>query len=215
MEKPPVPQKTLAVILVLAVAFLAVFFLADEPVTQFRELTGNNPVATAVAFSFLMFISTVIAPITVFPIIPVTAVAIGSLSTALLSILAWAAGAIAAFLIARHFGRPILRRFVSLEEIDRYERLVPDGARFVWIVLLRMVLPVDVLSYALGLFSRMELWKYSLATLLGVAPFSFVLAYLGPAVVGGEVFLVLALGILLAVGASAGYFVWRWKSAKK
>jgi len=38
--------------------------------------------------------------------------------------------------------------------------------------LLRMVLPVDILSYALGLFSNISFIRYMLATIIGVTPFS-------------------------------------------
>jgi len=42
-----------------------------------------------------------------------------------------------------------------------------------------MTVPVDVLSYVLGLFSRMKSAPYFFATLIGVAPFAFVFAYAG------------------------------------
>jgi len=42
-----------------------------------------------------------------------------------------------------------------------------------------MSIPVDILSYALGLFSKITLKRYFLATLIGVTPFAFVLAYVG------------------------------------
>jgi hypothetical protein len=45
------------------------------------------------------------------------------------------------------------------------------------IVLLRMVIPVDVLSYALGLFVPMPLSRYVLATAIGVSPFAIIFAF--------------------------------------
>jgi len=46
-------------------------------------------------------------------------------------------------------------------------------------VLLRMVMPMDVISYVLGLFTDMKWSRYVVATALGVAPSAFVLAFLG------------------------------------
>jgi len=42
-----------------------------------------------------------------------------------------------------------------------------------------MVVPVDVLSYALGLFSNISKTRYFLATLIGVTPFAFLFAFVG------------------------------------
>ena len=47
------------------------------------------------------------------------------------------------------------------------------------IVMLRLAMPMDLLSYLLGLFTHVSLWKYAAATALGVTPPAFLLAYLG------------------------------------
>jgi uncharacterized membrane protein YdjX (TVP38/TMEM64 family) len=44
---------------------------------------------------------------------------------------------------------------------------------------LRLVLPMDVISYVLGLFADISWSKYAGATALGLTPSAFVLAYLG------------------------------------
>ena len=63
-------------------------------------------------------------------------------------------------------------------------------------------MPVDVLSYALGLFSQIGFWSYFLATVIGVSPLAFGFAYLGEVsyiyqVVFGLVFLIGVLGYLI------------------
>jgi uncharacterized membrane protein YdjX (TVP38/TMEM64 family) len=40
-----------------------------------------------------------------------------------------------------------------------------------------MVIPVDILSYVVGLLTNMSLWKYTLATIIGITPFSFIFSY--------------------------------------
>jgi uncharacterized membrane protein YdjX (TVP38/TMEM64 family) len=44
---------------------------------------------------------------------------------------------------------------------------------------LRIAIPVDLLSYALGLFSKVRYRDYALATIIGISPLAFILAYLG------------------------------------
>ena len=87
--------------------------------------------------------------------------------------------ALIAFCLARKYGIPLIEKFVSMEKITQIENKVPEKNVFWSIVFLRMVLPVDVLSYALGLFSKISKKKYVLATLIGISPFAFAFAYLG------------------------------------
>jgi len=59
------------------------------------------------------------------------------------------------------------------------EKKIPKENLFLGIIFLRMVIPVDILSYALGLFSKIKTRDYLLATIIGVSPFAFIFAYLG------------------------------------
>lgn len=121
--------------------------------------------------------STVLAPINTLPLITVATALWGGFISALLSITAWTLGAIIAFIIARKFGRPFIEKHYSLEKISRYEKILGDKYVFWNIVALRIMIPVDLLSYAIGLFTSVKLFTYSLATLIGVSPFAFLLAY--------------------------------------
>jgi ABC-type iron transport system FetAB permease component len=47
------------------------------------------------------------------------------------------------------------------------------------VVLLRLVVPMDVISYVLGLFTEMTWTSYALATALGLTPAAFILTYIG------------------------------------
>ncbi len=125
----------------------------------------------------LATISTVVAPINTLPLIPVATALWGGFISALLSITAWTLGAIIAFIIARRLGKPFIEKHYDLEKISRYEKLLGDKYVFWNIVALRIMIPVDILSYAIGLFTSIKLSTYSLATLIGVSPFAFLLAY--------------------------------------
>jgi uncharacterized membrane protein YdjX (TVP38/TMEM64 family) len=155
-----------------------------------------------VVYFLLNVLAVVLAPITVLPLIVLAVGFWGIWIAVILTVFAWTLGSVIAFLLARRFGVPIVRRFVSLENIYKFEERVKIGSGFWNVVFLRMILPVDVLSYALGLFSRIGFWTYALATFIGVIPFAFVFAYLGEVpyfyqVIAGLVFLIVFLGYLI------------------
>lgn len=159
----------------------ALSFFWQAPVDLLASVIEENMVLGAVSFVVAMFIATVIAPVAVLPAVPFVAPILGPFLTGVLSIIGWTLGAVVAFLIARHAGKPVLEKFVSLKDIERYESYIPNNLRFLGICALRMMLPVDVLSYALGFVSKISLLEYTFATAVGVSWFSFAFAYLGDA----------------------------------
>jgi len=118
-------------------------------------------------------------------------------------------GALGAFSLARLLGRDALQRWFG-DRLPR-TRLGSQNA-LMTIVLVSRLLPFisfDIVSYAAGLTS-LSLWRFALATLLGVLPTSFLLAHFGGEMVSGELdrmlYAVLALGLLTAVPL-AGYWL--------
>jgi uncharacterized membrane protein YdjX (TVP38/TMEM64 family) len=89
----------------------------------------------------------------------------------------------------------VVSKLINLESLRRYEGYVKPETGFLLIVLLRMVLPVDILSYALGMFSTVSFPVYALATMLGIVWFSFAFAYLGMALVDGDYVLLTGIGV--------------------
>lgn len=203
--------KTAYVGLLLIVVISGLSFFWEAPTLFVETLIGERPFWGAVAFVFLMFGATVVAPITVLPLVPLVSPVLGPFVTALLSLLGWTLGAVVAFLIARYAGRPILSRFVSLEAIDRYEKYIDPDARFWAIVMLRILIPVDVLSYALGIFSRVSLLEYTVASVIGISFFSFVFSYLGVAAIQENLYI---FGSIVVVALSVLGLGW-WYMVKK
>ncbi len=200
-------ERLTALFLVLVLALGAASLAVPGLLPALTSLAAAHPVLGALAFIGAMFVATVAAPVAVLPTVPLVALILGPLPTALYSIIGWSLGAVVAFLIARHIARPVLERYVPLETVARYERYIPEDAKFWWVVLLRLVIPVDILSYALGILSKMPLGQYAAATVIGVTPFSFVFAYLGVAFVSGKFFILGSLVALLAIAASAWYYI--------
>lgn len=143
------------------------------------QLFIDKGILSMLIYVFIVIVAIVIAPISAMPLLSIASNLWGWILAAILSIVGWTIGALIAFEIARKYGVPLVNKFVSLKKIEQVERRIPKQNIFWSIVFLRMVIPVDILSYALGLFSEISRNKYFLATLIGVSPFAFVFAYAG------------------------------------
>lgn len=64
-----------------------------------------------------------------------------------------------------------------------------------------MAVPVDILSYAIGLFASVSLRSYILATFMGITPFAFVFPYAARA----SLWLQILGGILALIAVYLGY----------
>jgi len=149
--------------------------------TNAREITRfieANPILGGGLYLVLNILDAVIAPGATLPLIPVAAHAWGRVPAALVTVTGWTVGSLIAFLIARRWGYPIVRKLTSVERVKKLKPYVPNDV-FWSVVLLRLVMPMDVISYVAGLFTDMSISRYVIATLLGLTPTAFLLAYLG------------------------------------
>lgn len=183
----------------LFLAACALFYLWDAPISYLSAVAETHTAESGVAFVLMLFVATVFAPITVMPAIPMLAPVFGPFQTGLMSIVGWTLGAMVAFLISRYFGRPILVRFVDLQKLDEMAARIPENTRFLTLILMRMAIPVDLLSYALGLIKTIRFWPYTIATVIGVSWFSFAFAYLGDAFFESNWFVLGVVGALSVV----------------
>ncbi|MFP4401774.1 MAG: TVP38/TMEM64 family protein [Candidatus Nanoarchaeia archaeon] len=164
------------------VVVLALFILVSYILQSYQE--EITPYLDSGFFGVLVYVgigifATVFAPVSSLPILPVAVSIWGWFGAGVLSVLSWWIGSMIAFLLSRKYGAQFIKRFVSLKQIERYESMIPTKDIFISIILLRIVLPADVLSYALGLFSKIPLGVYALATFIGIIPFAFTMAYIG------------------------------------
>ena len=120
----------------------------------------------------------VVAPISSIPLIPIMSNVWGWQLTGIISIIGWTIGAVLVFILCRRFGVDIIKKLIPLNDMYAIENKIPKENLF-WVVLfLRMVIPADILSYALGLFSKIKFWPYTIATFFGIIPAAFLLAYI-------------------------------------
>ena len=174
------PYKEIASFIALAVVFIVASILAQEYKAEISAVVMGGGALGVIGFIFLtaLFVIFVI-PLDIAVLIPVGAVVFGPVPTALMSIAGWTMGAMAAFGIARYLGAPAVKRLVGLGRVKAIEARIPKRNLFWSVVVLRMLVSVDILSYALGLLSDMPWGSYTLATALGVVPFGFYFAYTG------------------------------------
>ena len=128
-------------------------------------------------YVMLLVVAELIGPISFLPLLPLAASLWGSFPTAVLSTAGWIIGAVIAFFLARRFGRSLVAKLVNLERMDEIANAFSEKKLFWAVVFLRVVFPVDILSYALGLFSKMKPKSYVLSSFMGIAPFAFILSY--------------------------------------
>jgi len=188
---------------VVAVLISAVW-LARAHADALKAFIDQHPVKGVLVYIVLNVLDAVLAPGATLPLIPIVSRAWGHVPAALVTTIGWTAGSIIAFFVARRWGAPVVRKLTSMERVRRLRPHVPDA--FWSVVLLRLVMPMDAISYVLGLFSEMSWQTYALATALGLTPSAFILAYIGRTPAAYEI-------IMLGVGA--GVVVWLIYSTRR
>jgi uncharacterized membrane protein YdjX (TVP38/TMEM64 family) len=163
---------------IIAVVLMAAVLLVRAHNTELTKFVEQRPLLGGCVYLALNVLDAVLAPGATLPLIPVAARVWGPIPAAILTTVGWTAGSLVAFLIARRWGYPLVRKLTSIERVTQLRRYIPEDL-FWSVVLLRMVMPMDVISYVLGLFTDMKWSRYVVATALGVAPSALVLALLG------------------------------------
>ena len=189
--------------------------LWDTPMLFLKDLLHTVGFVSYFSYMLILVGAVVFLPLTATPIIAIAAGLLGPFVTSILSIIGWTVGAAIAFLISRYFGRAVIEKRIDLSKIDLYLSEIPEDSQFIFIVILRLTLPVDLVSYALGLTKSLSFTRYIVATCVGVVWFSFAFAYLGDAFLNGEMFIFLEILLAsLCVFGSAWYFLHKKKGDK-
>lgn len=175
-----VKSKEIIAGLVVLALFVFAAYLSQVYAESLKDmLVGGSVYVGMVVFIILTVLATVFAPASTLPLIPVASVLWGPVATALLSIISWTIGSMIAFGLAKRYGKPLVRRFVNLDKLDSLESQLSGRNMFMTVIILRLTIPVDILSYGLGLFAPIGWRMHALATIIGVTPFAFVFAYAG------------------------------------
>lgn len=178
---------------VLALAgIVGLFFLARETgwlatmtdQQALRELVERLGAFGPVAVVLLLALAIVVSPVPSAPIAIVAGAAYGPVWGTVLTMTGSFLGAVIAFLVARFLAYDAVRRW---EPVRRPLNWLESGRSQNWLMaavfLTRLApfLSFDAISYAAGL-TPLTFWRFAIATLLGVAPISFLLAYGGESI---------------------------------
>ncbi len=83
-----------------------------------------------------------------------------------------------AFIIARKIGKKLALKFVSSQQIEKYDKYVSNKSLFLFLFYFLPLFPDDELSYLAGL-SKMKAKSFIVANIFGHIGGSFSLAYIG------------------------------------
>jgi len=188
--------KALMELLIIILIFIIITYIVQTNINFFENLIGKN-IYGILFYLIAIIIAMVVAPISSIPLIPLMSNIWGWQLTGIISIIGWTIGAIIVFIICRRYGVDIIKKLIPLNDIYAIEKKIPQENLF-WVVLfLRMIIPVDILSYALGLFSKIKFWPYTITTFIGIIPAAFLLAYVGSVKPIQQIIIFLIAGIIL------------------
>ena len=145
-------------------------------------LGDQSLLKAALIYTFVSVLSIVVAPISSLPLLPILANLWGGLWAGLISILGWTLGNLIAFVLAKRYGRRLVERIGTKKEIAELRQYLPakNDNLFRNLVILRIVFPIDLLSYVLGLFAPdIKIKTFFFSTLIGIAPGTLLFSYLG------------------------------------
>jgi len=195
--------RILNVVIVVGLFFLVSYFVQDK-ISSLENSIGSG-ISGMVVFVFIEILAVVFAPITTLPFVPLASNLWGWVIAGILSLIGLVIGSMIAFELGRFYGERIIKKLFSLEQIEKAEKLIPHRHIFWSIVFLRVAIPADILSYALGLFSNVKRRTFFFATLLGFIPMTFIISYVGGLDLVYQIIAFLAGGIIFAVGAIIAY----------
>lgn len=181
--------------------FVLISYLVQKNIVFFDNLITSHYALGIFIFIFAEVLAIVVAPITSLPLIPIASNTYGPLLTAFFYILGGIVGSFIAFWIGKTYGKNLVKKLVSIERAEEVSAAIPKKNLFVSLVLLRIVVPADILSYALGIFTEVGYGMFLLTLVVGTIPGAFYFSYLGALPlgyqilgwVGGLVFLVTVL----------------------
>ncbi len=182
------------VILVLVLLYLVTAYYSAKYSDQIRIFLGEQTsIGAAIIYLFVSILSIVVAPIASLPFLPILANLWGSFWAGLISIIGWTLGNIIAFVLARRYGRPLFKKLGGSErDISQIRGYLPrkEDNLFLYLVLLRIIFPFDILSHALGLLAPdIKIRTFTLSTIVAIAPSALLFSYAGTASVVFQIIL--------------------------
>lgn len=162
---------------VAVILFILVSFLVQNNKDAVSSFVSAGGWLSVIAYIFFGILAVVVPPATNMFLIPIGTASWGPVVTALLNILGWTLGSIIAFFLARKFGEQLHTKFPKLFEFPIVEKIIGTRYPVLTLIFIRLSFPVDIVSYAIGFFTKIKFPTYLMATVIGITPFAFFYAY--------------------------------------
>jgi uncharacterized membrane protein YdjX (TVP38/TMEM64 family) len=174
-----------------------------------RDRILDRGVLGPLAIVGLMTLAVVVSPIPSAPIALASGLAYGNFWGTVYIVIGAVAGAIIAFFISRSLGYEAMqKRFGKTLSIG----LLGSQNALTGLVMAMRLLPFisfDIVSYAAGL-TPLQPWRFVLATLIGVTPVSFALAYFGNELASADFnrieLIVLVIGLVTLIPVAIAFY---------
>jgi uncharacterized membrane protein YdjX (TVP38/TMEM64 family) len=180
--------------IVLFALFLTVSFIVRQHSPVIDAFILKSYYVGIISFPIVAFIDAVTLPVAL-PIIPAASQIYGVGICSLLLLIGWTLGMMFSFYISRKYGLEVMKRFISTKGVYEIEGLMPCKHIFGTVVFLRLFLPLDISSFALGAFTKIDFKTYFFASFIGMIPSAIYLSYVGSLSFSSEV-----IGLFLGLG---------------
>ncbi|HEU0224731.1 MAG TPA: VTT domain-containing protein [Steroidobacteraceae bacterium] len=175
-----------------------------EVLASSKAVIIDYPALGALLFVLLAAVSAMLAFVSIAILVPVAVYAWGEPLSMLMLWLGWILGGIAAYVIARFLGRPVVKWLMAGHALRRLEQRIHPDTPLGLIVLLQLGLPSEIPGYLLGLV-RYPFGRFLAALALGELPYTIATVWLGAGFVTARGGVVLAVGLAIAA-LSVGAF---------
>ncbi len=165
-----------------AIGIVALYVLVPPHLPEIIAFTKANPLLAPLILILWRIVAIVIPPIpggiVSLAVLPI----FGWFWTFIYSFIGMVIGSTIAFFIARYYREPVVKHFVPLQQMHKWEGKLSSKTEFFGFLTMRFITsPVfDFMSYIAGL-SKISFWKFFLATLITLIPDALVF-YLGDTV---------------------------------
>lgn len=141
------------IVILFIVIFTAIYFFSRGfSYKELKELIEMQGIMGYVIYVIFLILTTVIAPLTSVPLLPIALFAYGYKNAVILTFIGNSIGSFTNFLIARKFGRPIIKKLVGMKGIEKIDEFAKEAGWKTFLIMRILAnISSDYISYAMGL----------------------------------------------------------------
>jgi uncharacterized membrane protein YdjX (TVP38/TMEM64 family) len=174
------------------------FFLVNSDVSKVVEFLNSFGIFAWLIFVLLVILEVVLAPIPPLVLYVVSGILFGGFFGGMLTLFGNLIGAAIDFKLARRYGQKAVQQRIDKDFKKKFDRFFEKyGALSIFILRINPLTTSDLVSYLSG-FTKMKLFKFLIATALGLIPLVFIQTYLGELIISKNPFLI-ALTLIISV----------------